>query len=97
MSLKGVKISLENMNAIEFSLLDSLPFCSLHQEIEHFFSHMIPTNTEHALRVCVVSKIECVVLSLWPTARVEVFGSFRTGLYLPTSDIGWLHAILFLA
>ncbi|XP_055705759.1 terminal nucleotidyltransferase 4A-like isoform X2 [Phlebotomus papatasi] len=59
----------------------------LHQEIEHFFSHMIPTNTEHALRVCVVSKIECVVLSLWPTARVEVFGSFRTGLYLPTSDI----------
>ncbi|XP_055693738.1 terminal nucleotidyltransferase 4B-like isoform X2 [Lutzomyia longipalpis] len=59
----------------------------LHQEIEHFFSHMIPTSIEHALRVEVVSKIECVVLSLWPAARVEVFGSFRTGLYLPTSDI----------
>lgn len=26
-------------------------------------------------------------MSLWPQARVEVFGSFRTGLYLPTSDI----------
>ncbi|XP_059608990.1 terminal nucleotidyltransferase 4A [Phlebotomus argentipes] len=59
----------------------------LHQEIEHFYSHMIPTSTEHALRVDVVTKIECVVLSLWPTAQVEVFGSFRTGLYLPTSDI----------
>uniref|UniRef100_A0A1L8DWN9 polynucleotide adenylyltransferase n=1 Tax=Nyssomyia neivai TaxID=330878 RepID=A0A1L8DWN9_9DIPT len=59
----------------------------LHQEIEHFFSHMVPTSIEHALRVEVVSKIECVVLSLWPAARVEVFGSFRTGLYLPTSDI----------
>lgn len=49
---------------------------------------MIPTPTEHALRIQVVSKIESVVLSLWPSARVEVFGSFRTGLYLPTSDIG---------
>lgn len=26
-------------------------------------------------------------MALWPQARVEVFGSFRTGLYLPTSDI----------
>lgn len=48
---------------------------------------MIPTPTEHALRVQVVSRIETVVLSLWPNSRVEVFGSFRTGLYLPTSDI----------
>uniref|UniRef100_A0A336MD45 polynucleotide adenylyltransferase n=1 Tax=Culicoides sonorensis TaxID=179676 RepID=A0A336MD45_CULSO len=59
----------------------------LHQEIEQFYNHMIPTACEHALRVEVVSRIERVVLSLWPTARVEVFGSFRTGLYLPTSDI----------
>lgn len=48
---------------------------------------MVPTPCEHALRVEVVSRIENVVLSLWPHARVEVFGSFRTGLYLPTSDI----------
>lgn len=59
----------------------------LHQEIEQFYNHMIPTPCEHALRVEVVSRIENVVLSLWPQARVEVFGSFRTGLYLPTSDI----------
>lgn len=59
----------------------------LHQEIEQFYNHMIPTPVEHALRVEVVSRIEQVVLSLWPNARVEVFGSFRTGLYLPTSDI----------
>lgn len=59
----------------------------LHVEIEQFYAHMIPTPTEHALRVQVVSRIETVVLSLWPNSRVEVFGSFRTGLYLPTSDI----------
>lgn len=60
----------------------------LHQEIEHFYAHMIPTPLEHAARLEVVSRIESTVLSLWPNARVEVFGSFRTGLYLPTSDIG---------
>lgn len=60
----------------------------LHQEIEQFYAHMIPTSTEHATRVEVVARIETAVLSLWPNSRVEVFGSFRTGLYLPTSDIG---------
>ncbi|XP_058130527.1 non-canonical poly(A) RNA polymerase protein Trf4-1-like [Anopheles ziemanni] len=59
----------------------------LHQEIEQFFAHMIPTPTEHSLRVMVVNRIEQIVLNLWPSARVEMFGSFRTGLYLPTSDI----------
>lgn len=57
---------------------------------------MIPTPTEHALRLQVVSKIESVVLSLWPNACVEVFGSFRTGLYLPTSDIGKFFFFSFL-
>lgn len=59
----------------------------LHEEIEQFYAHMVPTQTEHALRVQVVARIEQIVLNLWPAARVEMFGSFRTGLYLPTSDI----------
>jgi non-canonical poly(A) RNA polymerase PAPD5/7 len=52
---------------------------------------MIPTPVEHATRNDVVARIETAVLSLWPEARVEIFGSFRTGLYLPTSDIGELQ------
>ena len=49
--------------------------------------YMSPTETEHMVRSTVVSRIRGAILSLWPQARVEVFGSFRTGLYLPTSDI----------
>jgi DNA polymerase sigma len=63
-------------------------FSRLNQEIEQFYAHMIPTGIEHTARLEVVSRIESTVLKLWPNARVEVFGSFRTGLYLPTSDIG---------
>jgi len=57
---------------------------SLHEEIEDFYNYMCPTVEEHELRVNVVRRIEKVVLSLWQDATVEIFGSFRTGLYLPT-------------
>lgn len=73
---------------ISDSHLNVFLFYRLHQEIEQFYAHMIPTATEHATRMDVVARIETAVLSLWPNSRVEVFGSFRTGLYLPTSDIG---------
>ncbi|XP_063863183.1 LOW QUALITY PROTEIN: terminal nucleotidyltransferase 4B-like [Scylla paramamosain] len=59
----------------------------LHQEMEDFYYWMSPTKEEHNMRKRVVERIEQVIVDLWPQARVEIFGSFRTGLYLPTSDI----------
>lgn len=59
----------------------------LHEEIEDFFSYMCPSTEEHNLRLRVVKRIEQIINELWPDSKVEVFGSFRTGLYLPTSDI----------
>jgi DNA polymerase sigma len=48
---------------------------------------MNPTQTEHNMRADVVYRIKQIIVSKWPEAQVEVFGSYRTGLYLPTSDI----------
>eukprot|EP00116_Pleurobrachia_bachei_P015746 sb/3476008/ len=48
---------------------------------------MKPTKEEMMLRGCVVERVKRIVHQQWPTARVEIFGSFKTGLYLPTSDI----------
>ncbi|CAL4103414.1 unnamed protein product, partial [Meganyctiphanes norvegica] len=59
----------------------------LHQEMEDFYAWMCPEKEEHAMRKRVVNRIEEIIVDLWPAARVEIFGSFRTGLYLPTSDI----------
>ncbi|MEQ2234152.1 Terminal nucleotidyltransferase 4A, partial [Ilyodon furcidens] len=39
------------------------------------------------MRLEVVDRIKGVIQDLWPSAEVQVFGSFSTGLYLPTSDI----------
>ncbi|XP_055965013.1 LOW QUALITY PROTEIN: terminal nucleotidyltransferase 4A [Sorex fumeus] len=59
----------------------------LHEEIIDFYHFMSPCPEEAAMRRDVVKRIETVVKDLWPTADVQIFGSFSTGLYLPTSDI----------
>ncbi|XP_059550659.1 terminal nucleotidyltransferase 4A isoform X2 [Myotis daubentonii] len=59
----------------------------LHEEIIDFYNFMSPCPEEAAMRREVVKRIETVVKDLWPTADVQIFGSFSTGLYLPTSDI----------
>ncbi|XP_074595864.1 terminal nucleotidyltransferase 4B-like [Brevipalpus obovatus] len=59
----------------------------LHEEIIDFYEYMSPTVEEHYMRIRVVENIKMVIKKLWPKAKVGVFGSFKTGLYLPTSDI----------
>lgn len=59
----------------------------LHEEINHFYEYILPTPCEHAVRIEVVKRAENLVHALWPQALVEIFGSFRTGLFLPSSDI----------
>lgn len=59
----------------------------LHEEINHFYEYILPTPCEHAVRIEVVKRVESLIHDLWPQALVEIFGSFRTGLFLPNSDI----------
>ncbi|XP_063042150.1 terminal nucleotidyltransferase 4A isoform X2 [Engraulis encrasicolus] len=59
----------------------------LHEEIVDFYNFMSPRPEEADMRQEVVDRIERVIKELWPTADVQIFGSFSTGLYLPTSDI----------
>ncbi|XP_030061290.1 terminal nucleotidyltransferase 4A isoform X2 [Microcaecilia unicolor] len=59
----------------------------LHEEIHDFYKFISPRPEEAAMRRDVVQRIEMVIKDLWPSADVQIFGSFSTGLYLPTSDI----------
>ncbi|XP_016403542.1 non-canonical poly(A) RNA polymerase PAPD7-like, partial [Sinocyclocheilus rhinocerous] len=52
-----------------------------------FYNFMSPRPQETTMRQEVVDRIESVIKELWPTADVQIFGSFSTGLFLPTSDI----------
>ncbi|XVF78420.1 hypothetical protein PTKIN_Ptkin14bG0131100 [Pterospermum kingtungense] len=63
------------------------PMLQLHKEIVDFCDFLSPTLEEQAARDAAVDSVFDVIKYIWPSCRPEVFGSFRTGLYLPTSDI----------
>ena len=59
----------------------------LHEEIEDFYRWVAPSPTSHQARLEVVERVRAGIKQVWPAAQVETFGSFRTGLYLPSSDL----------
>ena len=73
----------------------------LHEEIEDLYEYSKPRPSEYLMRSAVIANVTSIILSKWPQARVEVFGSYCTGLFLPTSDIdlvvfgNWMKLPLF--
>lgn len=63
------------------------PLLRLHQEIVEFCSLLAPTDEEREMRAAAVGRVQGVVKSIWSSSQVHVFGSYATGLYLPSSDI----------
>ncbi|KAK6134570.1 hypothetical protein DH2020_031690 [Rehmannia glutinosa] len=63
------------------------PMLRLHKEIVDFCDFLSPTPEERESRNAAIDSVFDVVKYIWPNAEVEVFGSFKTGLYLPSSDI----------
>lgn len=59
----------------------------LHQEIVDLATYLSPGPSEHASRLQVVDKLRSLVAELWPLAQLHVIGSFKTGLFLPGSDL----------
>ncbi|EOA13184.1 hypothetical protein CARUB_v10026211mg [Capsella rubella] len=64
-----------------------IPMLQLHKEIVDFSDFLLPTQAEKAERDAAVESVSSVITYIWPSCKVEIFGSYRTGLYLPTSDI----------
>ena len=59
----------------------------LHKEILEFCDDVSPQPSEEKMRNEVVQRVRSVIQNRWCGTEVKVFGSFITGLYLPTSDI----------
>ncbi|WCJ32188.1 Poly(A) RNA polymerase protein 1 [Euphorbia peplus] len=63
------------------------PMLQLHKEIVDFCDFLSPTPEEEAARSTAIKSVSDVIKYIWSNCKVEVFGSYRTGLYLPTSDV----------
>lgn len=63
------------------------PSLRLHQEIIEFCKYLQPSRSEEQIRKDAIARIQQVIQAIWPSASLQIFGSFAAGLYLPTSDI----------
>jgi hypothetical protein len=60
---------------------------NLHEEILCLCEYLSPTAAELKMRSDTQTRVSRVVTTKWPHAHVELFGSSRSGLFLPVSDI----------
>jgi hypothetical protein len=63
-------------------------FCAdtgrLHDEILDFCDYMSPSPVEEHMRDALIERTKGLVKSIWPQAEFHIFGSYATGIYLPT-------------
>ncbi|RNA38218.1 PAP-associated domain-containing [Brachionus plicatilis] len=81
---KNSKLDLSLINSVHSS---AAQVRRLHEEIKLFTEYISPRSEENFMRNQVVNKITQVIKAEWPNCQVDIFGSFKTELYLPTSDI----------
>eukprot|EP00124_Ichthyophonus_hoferi_P002469 Ihof_evm9s169 gene=Ihof_evmTU9s169 len=60
---------------------------ALHQEILDYMAYMRPTPEEESMRQDLIDRITSITKKEWPRSKLDVFGSYRTCLYTPSSDI----------
>lgn len=59
----------------------------LQTEMLDFYNYMSPTEAEKELRKLAVERVTRITQQVFPESQIMIFGSFSTGLYLPTSDL----------
>jgi non-canonical poly(A) RNA polymerase PAPD5/7 len=59
----------------------------LHNEVLDFVAFIKPTKSEIKRRETLVDLCRAIVNELWPDATLEVYGSYGSGMFLPSSDI----------
>ncbi|KAJ5479415.1 hypothetical protein N7530_004924 [Penicillium desertorum] len=59
----------------------------LHNEILSFYHWAKPQEFEHIVRADLVNRLETVFQQRYHNVSIRTFGSFASGLYLPTADI----------
>ncbi|GMF14058.1 unnamed protein product [Phytophthora lilii] len=61
---------------------------ALHEEILEYTKYTKATVEKMAVHIEeMIANVRASVLSLWPQSKVETFGSYSTGIWLPSSDV----------
>lgn len=66
---------------------EAFPTIALHQEIMDLVHFLRPSDADIALRYYIAKEVERLAQTLWPDCHVIIYGSLRTKLLLPMSDV----------
>lgn len=85
---KWRKINNEGNDVITKNGSDNFNFIGyLEYSFRYLLEWLTPTKEEKLLKLKSVIKLEMIVKSIYPNCKMEIFGSFVTGLSIPSSDI----------
>lgn len=73
--------------SVYFLFPNSMLLSSLHEDVLRFCEWIAPTHAEQQMRADILKRYSAIVSRLWPSASAAAFGSTRTELYLPMSDM----------
>ena len=59
----------------------------LHEEIIDFYHFIKPNASERQAHKNIVDRLSQITSEVWPDSSLELFGSVKTGLWVPNSDI----------
>ncbi|KAL1311306.1 hypothetical protein AAFC00_001486 [Neodothiora populina] len=77
----------EDVDPTPWLRLDGDGCPSLHQEIIDFYEYVRPRDFEEQVRLNLVRRIQQAIQPRFPQVQIKPFGSFASGLYLPTADM----------
>lgn len=67
--------------------LDASGWPTLHREILDFYDYVRPRDYEEHVRSSLVQRIQRAIQPTFQDVKIKPFGSFASGLYLPTADM----------
>lgn len=77
----------ENSDPTPWFNLDATGWPSLHEEILDFYDYVRPRDFEEQVRLNLIQRIQRAIQLKFPQVQIKSFGSFASGLYLPTADM----------
>lgn len=80
-------VALEEVDPAPWLNVEAEGFPKLHQEILDFYDFVKPREFEERVRLDLIDRVQQAISAQFPQFKIVPFGSFASGLYLPTADM----------
>ncbi|GAB7350593.1 hypothetical protein MBLNU459_g1162t2 [Dothideomycetes sp. NU459] len=80
-------LSLDNVDPTPWLDIEAPGWPKLHYEIRDFYNYVKPRDFEGQVRRHLIDRVQQAISFKFPEFKILAFGSYASGLYLPTADM----------